>query len=73
VTTEHSERLYDVKVVEPAGYRVGWAPEERRIVVQLGGPDDYISVGLSVEMAAGLGDALRAKAHEHREKPGRLA
>jgi hypothetical protein len=67
------ERLYDLPVIEPAGYRVGWAPEERRIVVQFGAPDEFVTFGLSVEMADALAESLRAKAHEHRPKAGRDA
>ena len=66
-----TERVENVPAIEPSGFRVGWAPEERRIVVMLGDPDDFVAVGLTVEMAADLGAALAAKAHEHRVKPGR--
>ena len=56
---------------EVAGFRVGWAPKEERIVVQLGAPEDHYTVGLTIEQAASLGQALTEKAHQHRANPGR--
>jgi hypothetical protein len=68
-----TERLYNVRVVEPAGYRLGWSPDAQRIVLQFGDPDEFVTFGLTVELAASLAEALRAKAHEHRPKVGRDA
>lgn len=65
------ERLYNLAAMEPSGFRTGWAPEEQRVVLQLGSPTSPMTFGLSVEMAEALAEALRSEAHKHRPKIGR--